>query len=48
LNSKEIGEVLYLEHCFIWLRDQDTNKIGAEVFQELSNVVLQEIGEDKI
>ena len=27
--------VLCLEHCFIWLRDLDSLKIRAEVFEEL-------------
>ena len=40
--------MLYLEHCFIWLRDRDTKKISAEVLGELLNVVLEENGEDKI
>jgi hypothetical protein len=39
--------MLCLEHCFIWLRDLDTKKIGAEVFRELQNVV-EENGEDKM
>ena len=30
------------------LRDLDTKKIGAEVFGELWNVVLEENGEDKM
>ena len=29
--------MLCLEHCFIWLRDLDTKKFGAEVFEELRN-----------
>jgi hypothetical protein len=37
-----------LKHCFILLRDLDSKKIGAEVFGELRNVVLEENGEDKI
>ena len=37
-----------MEHCFIWLRDLDTKKIGTEVFRELRNVVLEENGEDKM
>ena len=36
-----------MDHCFIWLRDLDTKKIGAEVFGELSYMVLEEYGEDK-
>ena len=44
----KIGYVLCLEHCVIWLRDQDTNKIGAEVFGDLWNVVLEENGEDEM
>jgi hypothetical protein len=47
-TQEEIGQVLCLEHCFIWLRGLDTKKIGAEVFGELWNVVLEENGEDKI
>ena len=31
----------------VWLRDMGTKKIGAEVFGELSNVVLEKIGIDK-
>ena len=34
--------------CFIWLRDVDTKKIGAEVFGDLRKVVLEENGEDKM
>jgi hypothetical protein len=37
-----------MEYCFIWLRDLDTNKIGAEVFGELLNVALEENGENKM
>ena len=33
-----------MEHCFIWLRDLDTKKIGAEIFGELRNAVLEENG----
>jgi hypothetical protein len=33
---------------FIWLKDLDTKKIGAGVFGELCNVVLDENGEDKM
>ena len=40
--------VLCLEHCFIWLRDLDTKKIGTEVLGELRTVVLEENGEDKM
>ena len=40
--------MLYLEHFSAWLRDLDTNKIGAEVFGELPHVVLEENGEDKM
>ena len=36
-----------MEHRFIWLRDLDTKKSGAEVFGELLNVVLEENVEDK-
>jgi hypothetical protein len=37
-----------LEHCFIWPRDLDTKKIGAEIFGELWNVVMEYNGEDKM
>ena len=40
--------MLWLEYCFIWLRDLDTKKISTEVFGELRNVVLGENGEDKM
>jgi len=34
------------DHCFIWFRNLDIKKIGAEVFGELWNVVLEENEED--
>ena len=34
--------------CIKWLWDLDTKKIGAEVFGELWNIVLEENGEDKM
>jgi hypothetical protein len=37
-----------LENCAIWLRDLDAKKIGAKVFGELGNLVLEENGEDKL
>ena len=37
-----------MEHRFVWVRDLDIKKIGAEEFGELSNVVLEENGEDKM
>ena len=48
IGQEEIGQVLCLEHCFIWLRDLDAKKIGTEVFGELRNGVLEENGEDKM
>ena len=39
--------MLYLEYCFIWLRDLDTKKTGAEVVGKLCNVLLERNGEDK-
>jgi hypothetical protein len=48
LNLEEIGEMLYLEHCFIWLRDLDTKRIQEEVFGEFWNGVLEENEEDKM
>ena len=32
INRVRFVEVLCLEHCFIWLRDLDTEIIGAEEF----------------
>jgi hypothetical protein len=40
--------MLCLEPCFVWLRDLDTKKIGAEVFGELWNVMLEVNREDKM
>ena len=37
-----------MEHCIVGLRHLDTKKIGAEVFEKLRNVVLEENFEDKI
>ena len=31
LTQEEVGQVLCLEHYFIWLRDLGTNNNGAEV-----------------
>ena len=31
-----------MELCFKWLKDLDTKKIGAEIFGELQNIVLEE------
>jgi hypothetical protein len=39
--------MLYLEHCIIWLK-LDAKKIGAEVFRELRNVMLDENEEDNM
>ena len=36
-----------LVNCFIWLIDLDTMEIGAELFQDLRNVGLEENGEEK-
>jgi hypothetical protein len=47
-TPEEIGYVLCLEHCLIWLRDLGTKKIGVEVFGELCNVVLEEKGKNKM
>ena len=30
-TQDEIGQVLYLEHCIVWLRGVDSNKIGPEL-----------------
>ena len=36
------------EHCFIWLRELDTKKIGAKIFGELPNIELEDNGEDRM
>ena len=40
------------ENCYgnriVRLSDLDTKKIGAELFEELRNVFLEEIGEDNM
>ena len=33
--KKKLVRCYVLEHCFIWRRDLDTKKIGAELFGEL-------------
>ena len=38
---------LYLKHYVVWLRDLGTTKIGAVIFGELRNVVLEVNGEVK-
>ena len=48
IELKKKSVRLCLEHCFIWLRNLDTMKIGAEVFGEFWNVVLEEKGEGKM
>jgi hypothetical protein len=40
LRNKQV--VLCLEHCIPWLRDLDTKKLGAEVFEELQNEKIVE------
>jgi hypothetical protein len=37
-----------MEHYFIWLRELDTKKSGAEVSGELRNVVLEDNGKQKM
>ena len=46
-TQKELGDVLSSEDRFTWLRDLEITKIGAEVFREFWNVVLEENGEKK-
>ena len=46
--QEEIGQMLCLENCILWLRDLETKNIGAEVFGELQNVVLEDNGENKM
>ena len=41
--KKKLVRCYVLEHCFIWRRDLDTKKIGAELFGELWNLVLEKI-----
>ena len=40
--------MLCLKHCTVWLRDLNTKKIVAEVFEELRNVALEGNEKDKI
>jgi hypothetical protein len=37
-----------LEYCFIYHRDLDTKKIGADIFGELPNAVVEENGKGKV
>ena len=46
--EKKLVRCYVWNHCFIWLRDLDTKKIGLEVVGELWNVVLEENGEDEM
>ena len=39
--------MMYLNHFSVCLRDLDNEKIGAETFGELCNVVLEENGTNK-
>ena len=40
--------MLFLENGFLLLRDPENKKIGAQVFGEILNVVLEENEEDKV
>ena len=44
------GALLYIKQCSKpgALRHRDTRKIGAEVFEELRRVALEEDGEDQM
>ena len=44
----EISQVVYQEHCILWLRYLDIKKIGAEAFEYFRNMVLEENGDDKM
>jgi hypothetical protein len=41
-TQEEIDQVLYSDHCIIWPKDLDTMNIGAKLFREHRNVVLDE------
>ena len=45
---RSISRLCYSEFCFIWLRDLDAKKIGAEIFGDLRNVVLEDTIEEII
>ena len=49
-NKKKItfDKQAKLEHFIVQLRDVYTDKIEAEVFRGLQNLLLEENGEDKI
>ena len=47
ITQGQIGQLLYLEHCTVGLRDLDPKKIGAKIFGEPPNVVLEENGGDQ-
>ena len=48
VNVEEGRSALCLEHCFIWLRELNTKKIGVEVFVDLQNVVFEANEEEKM
>ena len=35
-------------HCIVWLRNLDSKKPAAELFEGLRNVMMEEGGEDKM
>ena len=43
--QEEVGQVLYLNHCIVWLRDLGNKKNGVEAFGKFGNVVLEENGD---
>ena len=48
LCTPDIGQVLYLELCTEWLRHLHTKDIGAEGFEELQNMMLEQNKEVKM
>ena len=40
--------MLYLYNCIVRLRELDTKEIGAKLFRQLQNVVLEKNGENKM
>ena len=32
------SQVIYLEHCIVWLRDLHTKKMGSEILRGIQNV----------
>jgi hypothetical protein len=46
--KEEDGEVLHLEHSFLWCRNLDTSESISEISEQFSTVVRDEDGEDQL